>query len=318
MHPNPLSRSRWIADLCLLAVAAVWGSTFVVVKTATSSFPVLGFLTLRFLVALMVLLPFNLQRLQRRRPFSLWELKWGAAAGALFAGGYIFQTFSLRLTDSGRVGFITGLYVVLVPVLALFLLRYRISRRIVLALILSLIGMVFLGYVPGSSFTGDLLAFLCAVCYAGQILVVEKMPPQSDWRFMALMQSGMVVLICGGLMPILAEVRGCEGTLCSALLPFAETIPTSLPGDVLQVAAYTGILATAAALAVQIWAQKILPPSDAALIFAMEAPFAVVFGLIFLQESLTLTGAFGCALIFAAMLTVTLGTREVKGQPAPA
>ncbi|MFN7210168.1 MAG: EamA family transporter, partial [Aggregatilineales bacterium] len=75
-------------------------------------------------------------------------------------------------------------------------------------------------------------------------------------------------------------------------------------------AAFTGILATAFGLMVQVWAQRILPPSDAALIFALEAPFAVFFGVIFLNEVLTLLAVAGCALIFGGTLVVTLSAQQ--------
>jgi drug/metabolite transporter (DMT)-like permease len=302
---------RWFADILLLATAAVWGATFFMVKEATHEFPVLAFLLIRFSIAVLALLPFTLiPMIQRRRWPKRRDWLWGIAGGLLFWGGYLFQTFALRLSDSGRVGFITGLYVILVPLLAL--------PRILVGSALALIGMVLLGYAPGSNLLGDVLAMLCAVSYAGQILVVEKMPGESDWRFMALVQAGVVAVASGLVLPMLASTRGCDTVICTALANFAEPLPTAIPSLVWAVAAYTGLLATAAGLVVQTWAQRIVPPSDAALIFAMESPFSVVFGVIFLSEIVTPVALLGCAFIFAGMLTTTLRSKGECQKPVPA
>src|SRR5262245_6734287 len=112
-------RMRWVADLALLGIAVVWGATFFMIKDVTSVFPVVAFLAIRFTLASAALAPFVLHKGQK--PTRV-EWRWGVLAGLALCGGYIFQTFSLRLIDSGRTGFITGLYVVMVPILARVLL----------------------------------------------------------------------------------------------------------------------------------------------------------------------------------------------------
>lgn len=307
----PARRNRLLADTALLGIAAVWGATFFMVKDATATFPVMAFLTIRFALASLVLVPFAVRI--RRWP-TRQEWKWGLVAGITFCGGYIFQTFSLRMIDSGRTGFITGLYVVLVPVLALLLLRHAISLRVIVGAVLALIGLTLLSYAPGGNFVGDLLAFLCALSYALQILAVEKFPRGADWRVMAIIQSGCVAIISGVLLPILAMVRTCSTPLCQPFLLFADPLPTSLPLMVLGVAVFTGLLATALGLVVQVWAQRILPPSDAALIYAMESPFSALFGWMFLGETLKGTALLGCGLIMAGVLSTALNG-ESKPQP---
>ncbi len=300
-------RLRWAADLALLGIAAIWGATFFMVKDATREFSVMVFLTLRFTLASLVLLPFavRLGRWPTRR-----EWLWGIIAGLLFCGGYIFQTFALRLIGPGRTGFITGLYVVLVPILALVLLRHPISLRVLVGTGLAFVGLTLLSYAPGGDLIGDFLSFLCAVSYASQILAVEKFPRGADWRIMALIQSGCVAIVCGLLLPVLATVRTCSAPVCQSLLPFADPLPTSIPLNVWAVAAFTGVLATALGLAVQVWAQRILPPSDAALIFAMESPFSALFGIMFSGDVLTTGGLAGCGLILSGMLTTSLNSQE--------
>jgi drug/metabolite transporter (DMT)-like permease len=301
-------RVRWLADASLLGLAAGGGATFFMVKDATREFPVLAFLAIRFCIASLALLPLVLQA--RRWPTRA-ELRWGLLAGGLFCLGYIAQTFSLRLIDSGRTGFFTGLYVILVPILALFLLRHALTKRIILGAALALGGMTLLSYAPGSNFLGDVLAFLCALCFAGQILAVEKFPRGSDWRIMALIQSACVAVISAVLLPILAAVHGCSAPACAAVAPFTDAIPPAIPPEVWAVAGFTGLLATAAGLAIQVWAQRILPPSDTAIIFAMESPFSALFGALFLAEVLSGGGLLGCGLILAGMLVTTVGGSAV-------
>jgi drug/metabolite transporter (DMT)-like permease len=121
------TRLHRAAQLLLLVVAAVWGATFFMIKDATKDFSVLAFLALRFLLITVIMLPLIVPL--RRLP-TLQEWRWGLPAGLFLTFGYVFQTFAMRVIGSGRTGFITGLYVVIVPFLALILLRHRITRRI--------------------------------------------------------------------------------------------------------------------------------------------------------------------------------------------
>jgi drug/metabolite transporter (DMT)-like permease len=306
------SKRRLLADLSLLFIAAIWGATFFLVKDATRTFSVLAFLAIRFTLASLVLLPFVLKI--TRHPTRL-EMKWSILAGLAFCGGYIFQTLSLRLIDSGRAGFITGLYVILVPVLALVLLKHKLSLRSVIGAVLATVGLALLSNAPGGNIQGDVLAFLCALSYAIQIIAVERFPRNADWRIMAIIQSVCVALICGLLVPVQAGIQGCDIAICSSLQPFGEALPSSIPVSVWAVAAFTGILATAFGLAVQVWAQRQLPPNDAALIFAMESPFAALFGWLFRSEILTLTALLGCGLILLGMLTTALSSEAAEIPP---
>lgn len=309
---NPFN-SRLTAFILLGAVAAIWGATFFVIKDATATFSVLAFMTIRFAIASIALLPFVLSL--RRWP-NVAELRWGVGAGVLFTFGYIFQTFALRLADSGRVGFITGLYVVLVPLLALVLLRYRLKLRIIIATALALGGLTLLSYAPGGSFAGDLLAFLCALSFAGQIVLVEKFPKHTDWRYMAILQTICVALFCALLLPLMSAIPQCRSELCVVLQPFSDQFPTDLPLKVLGVAAFTGLLASAFGLWVQIWAQKILPPSDAALIYALESPFAAIFGVMMLGERLTFGAIVGCVLLSLSMVVMTVAGNQPTDRPS--
>jgi drug/metabolite transporter (DMT)-like permease len=304
---------RWLADASLLGIAAVWGATFFMVKDVTSTFPVLAFLVIRFVLASVSLIPLAWHG--RRWP-TRQEWQWGLIGGVTFCAGYVFQTFSMRLIDSGRTGFITGLYVVMVPILALVLLRHTMTLRVIGGTVLAFVGLTLLSYSPGGSLLGDGLALLCALSFALQIIAVEKFPRNADWRLMSLIQAGVVAAICAVLLPLLAALRTCQSALCAPLLVLADPLPTSLPLVVLLVAAFTGVVATAVGLALQVWAQRMIPPGDAALIYAMESPFSALFGFLFRGEMLTSGGLLGCGLILAGMLTTALGGEKATAPAA--
>jgi drug/metabolite transporter (DMT)-like permease len=308
----------WFANGALLIVAAIWGSTFIAVKESTKTYPVFAFLVMRFGLACLVLLPMAIRYAQRKGRYpskQAWQL--GIVAGMFLTFGYIFQTFALRASDSGRVGFITGLYVVAVPVLALLAFRYPITAHVMVGMVGALIGMMLLGNAPGGWQSGDWLAALCALSFAGQILAVEKVPKDTDWRFMALVQVSIVTLACLIIIPIVHVIHECSLPLCQTLAPFTDPLPGLPSADVLFASLYLGVLATAIAFGVQVWAQRVLPPSNAAIIFAMEAPFAVVFGILLGNEKLTALAFLGCGLIFAGMIITSLGSGQAHHEGEP-
>ena len=298
------SRQRLIADGALLLVALIWGSTFFMIKDATSHFAVLAFLTLRFAIAFCALIPFML-RTGRWPQRAEW--RWGILAGVLLGLSYAFQTFALRQLGAGRTGFLTSLYVVMVPFAALLLLRHPLRRRVLIGTACAVVGLILLSEAPGGDLIGDGLGIGCAALYALQILAVERFPKGSDWRIMAGVQLGTVAAICGGLFALLSITRGCDLGVCLALRPFADPLPPTLPIEVLAIALFTGITASSLAFSIQIWAQRILPPSDATLIYALESPFAALFGVIFLGEVLTIGALIGAGLMLAGMLITALG-----------
>ncbi len=305
---------RWAAEGTLLAVALIWGATFFMVKDATRDFSVLAFLALRFTLASLVMLPLVLHLGRWPRPA---EWRWGLIAGLILALSYISQTFALRGLGAGRTGFLTGLYVILVPFFALVLLRHRLQRRVLIGAGCAVIGLALLSGAPGGDLLGDGLALACAALYALQILAVERFPADADWRIMALLQLATVAVVCGALLPILAGTQGCSGGVCSLLAPFADPLPSAVPLPVFTSALFTGIAASSVALSVQVWAQRILPPSDAAVIYAMESPFAALFGIMFEGETLTIGALLGCALMLAGMLITSLGGSKARKREAP-
>jgi len=277
---------QWQADALLLLVALIWGSTFVLVKQSVAHFPVYAFLCLRFALAALVLLFLSAQRL---RALRLHTAGAGVAIGMLLFGGYAFQTVGLQYTTASKAGFITGLSVVIVPVLSTVLLKHMPERYALLGGVLSAVGLAVLtlerDLTPAH---GDLLVLACAFCFALHITAVSKFAPQTDALALTVVQVTVVALFSG-----VASL-----TTSGWLWP--------IPGNIWLAAAFTGMLATALAFTIQNRMQALTTATRTALIFATEPVFAAVFGYFLAGERLTNRGLLGCSLILLGMLFAEL------------
>jgi drug/metabolite transporter (DMT)-like permease len=283
-----MNRKQTIADLSLLALALAWGGTFVMVKDAVALIPVFTFLTLRFSVASITLAAAagpHLRRLDRR------ALGLSILAGLLFAAGYGFQTIGLTTSGPGRVGFITGLAVVFVPIGAAVIWQRRPNRSAISGVICALAGLALLtGGLSGDPITaGDVWVLLGTIGFAGQILVVAVLPRRIDPRALAAVQL-ISTTIGSGLMLLLIE---------------PPVWPTQLPvwGAVL----FTGVVVSGLGVLVQTWAQTFTSATHTALILASEPVFAALFGFILIGERLAPAQTIGCGLILIGMLISELG-----------
>lgn len=273
---------RLYADLALLAVTAIWGATFVIVKDAVSCYPAFSFLSLRFALAVFSFLPLLLGN---RNPAKLGELKAGFLTGFFLFAGYAFQTLGLKFTTASKAGFITGLSVVIVPILSALFLGQSPPRRVWVGAGLATIGLAFLSlkgsFIPS---TGDLLVLACAVAYAAQIVALGKFAPRMHPFPLTFAQLLIVMFM-------------------SIALALSIERPVPIPtSKVIWAAIFTGIPATSLAFCVQTFAQKYTSPSHAALIFSAEPVFAALFAFLIAGETLGPRELLGCILIIAAML----------------
>jgi len=165
------------ALVVLVAVTAVWGVTFVQVKDAVALYPLFAFLALRFAIASCTLAPPGLARLRTLGPAGV---RAGAFAGSLVAAGYVLQTAGLQRTSVSSTGFITGLYAVLTPLIALALFRVRIGAAAWAGVLLATIGLAFLSGVHAGAAAGDLLVLAGAAVYSLQIVLMERYAPRYD------------------------------------------------------------------------------------------------------------------------------------------
>jgi drug/metabolite transporter (DMT)-like permease len=262
--------------LLLVGVTAVWGWTFVVVQDAISAYGVLGFLALRFALASVALAPLLLGMTRR-------TLLVGSGIGLVLAIGYLFQTFGLRYTTPTNSGLITGLFVVFAPLTARAFFRVHISPRIVVAVFLSLTGMVLLaGQSPSGVRVGDMLTVVCAGALGLHIALLSRYAREHDAGSLALAQMlSMAVLF-------------------SVMWPFFE--PVALPPrEVILAIVLTGVVASAGAFYVQTAVQQRIPAARAAIILTTEPVFAAFFGYWLAGDRLSPEQLGGAALILSAL-----------------
>lgn len=309
LGPGPDGRGLQVrADLALLAVAAVWGGTFVMVKDALAVADAFTFMALRFgLAAISTLVVLALSRRVRQRlpnppdppggprPRALWRA--GLVLGLLLFAGYAFQTVGLRFTTPARAAFITGLSVVIVPLVLAVGLRRRV-RGIVWAgvalagggLALLSLGPDILAGGPVLSFgtvLGDVLVLGCAVAFALHVVALGDYAP----RFSAVPLVTLQLLLVFGL---------------SALAAIFERPSASQLLAIFPAAAFTGVFASAGPFLIQTWAQRRTTPTHTALVFSTEPVFGAVFAYLLGGEVLTAAALLGCALILLGMLITQL------------
>ena len=269
------------ALLVLIAVTAVWGVTFVQVKDAVALYPLFAFLAVRFAIASLTLAPAGARRL---RTLGRDGVVAGVIAGSLLGGGYALQTAGLERTSVSSTGFITGMYVVLTPLLALVLFRARAGARVWLGVALATIGLALLSGIHGGSVLGDLLVLAGAAVYSLQIVLMERYAPRYDALAFTLVE---MVTACAGLLAIalaLGELRVPHGwTVWGALL-------------------VTGVFASALAFLAQTWAQRRTTATQTALAFSLEPVWTAFFGYTLAGDRLGAMGWIGCGVIMAGIV----------------
>ncbi|MCP9486805.1 MAG: DMT family transporter [Gaiellaceae bacterium MAG52_C11] len=269
------------ALLALVAVTAVWGLTFVQVKDAVAIYPLFAFLAVRFAIASLVL---AVPAAPRLRSLGRSGTVAGAALGLLLASGYALQTAGLERTTVSSAGFITGLYVVFTPLLALLLFRTRVAAVVWLGVGLALVGLGLLSGVGAGDPVGDALVLAGSAAYSLQIVLLERYAPRYD--AIAFTQAEMLAAFGGFALVAVAagQIEVPSGwTVWGALL-------------------VTGIFASALGFLVQTWAQRRTSATRTALAFAMEPVFAGVFGFWLAGDRLGAIGWAGCAVIMAGIV----------------
>lgn len=272
---------RLKGDLTLLLAAVIWGTAFVAQRVAAQAGSIFIFNGLRFMLGILVLLPWaGLHWKFSRRDWGVVLL----AGLALFAGSAL-QQMGLQSTTAGNAGFMTSVYVVLVPVVLLIGWRERPHWLAWVAVCLSMAGAFLLS--TGGEFAfhpGDALELAGAFFWALHIVVLGKFAPSVHWARFAVGQ----MLIAGGLNLAVGAIF--EGSI-SVLQP-------AVFGPLI----YTGIFSAGVAYTLQVLGQRQTPPTDAALILSLEGVMAALFGWWWLHETLLPVQTWGCVLIFVAVL----------------
>ncbi|MFL0362588.1 DMT family transporter [Pseudobacillus sp. 179-B 2D1 NHS] len=290
---------RWAAELSLLFVALIWGVTFVIVQQAIDLLPPLLFNGIRFLcAALLLFLIIFLRKKMAGLTIKTW--KYGIILGICLAIGYAFQTIGLLYTTVSKTGFITGLSVVLVPLLSLILLKKKPAPGAAIGSVTAAGGLYLLtaGGADGWNI-GDFFVLICAFGFAFHIIFTDIYTQLSSALSLTAVQITTVAVLCllGGF--ILEDWQS------------ALTAANLLNSSVWSALLITAFLATALAFFVQTAAQKHTTPTRVVLLLAMEPVFGALTAFFWIDERLTAAGLTGCAFIFIGMLLAEIPVQKL-------
>jgi drug/metabolite transporter (DMT)-like permease len=277
-------KSATLALSALVLVTAVWGGTFVMVQSAIERMQVMDFLAWRFGLAAVLMIAIRPRCFKGITRQEVWR---GMALGGVLGLGYICQTYGLLWASASVSGFITGMFVVLTPVMSWLILRHKPGKRIWLAVVLATFGLGLLSLHGWAVGRGEMLTLACAVFYAIHIVGLGAWSSKYETYGFTVLQLAVVAIIA---------------TLTA--IPGGIEVPPD--AGVWAVVAVTAVLATAVAFLVQTWAQALVSPTRAAVVMTMEPVFAGIFGVIFAGDRLTTRIIAGAICVLAAMILVQL------------
>jgi len=282
------------SNLLLLITAIIWGFAFVAQRSGMEYIGPFTFNTARFAlgsISLIPLLVINKKKNHRENILPINDktfLYGGLSAGTILFLGATFQQGGLVFTDAGKAGFITGFYVILVPILGLFI-KQRTSALTWFGAIVAIIGLYFLSVNESLNINiGDILVLVGAFFWAIQILVIGFYSKRIDPFELAFSQ----FLVCAFLSLL--------GAISSETIIFSNIILAYVP------ILYAGFFSAGIAFTIQVVAQREAHPANAAIIMSLEAVFAVIGGWMILNESIDLRGLIGCSLMFIGMIVSQL------------
>jgi drug/metabolite transporter (DMT)-like permease len=289
--------SRLRADLYLLLVALIWGVAFVPQKLAFSHIGACTFVFSRFMISALLVAPFALREWRRKKAWGKIRPRLNSVLLMLvaFAGGVLFQQEGLATTSATNAGFLTGLYVIFVPIICRGVYGQSLSPWIFPAAFLSLLGTWLLSGGVSHIVPGDTLVVLCAVSFGLQVAMLGVLTRQTETPLVfAVLQYLFCASVAGVWMvmaehPTLADIQG-------ALWPIL----------------YAGVLSGGVAYTLQAVAQQYAPSSDAAIIMSGESLFAAIAGAIVLGDTLTAPQYAGCVLIAFAILMTEIAPYIIK------
>ncbi|MDQ0197587.1 DMT family transporter [Neobacillus ginsengisoli] len=289
------------ADIILLLVTVVWGTTFVLVQNAINLLEPFSFNGIRFLAAAILLIVCLF--IFERKQLKLLNVKLvlsGVFIGFWLFLGYATQTIGLLYTTTSKAGFITGLNVIFVPMFSLFLFKQYPSKNAIFGVLTATVGLFLLTMTDVTGLNmGDGFVFICAISFALQIIFTGKYSSKYPTLLLTVIQISTVACF----------------SMVSAFL-FEDwkksfNVMVLLSHDVLIALIITSVFATAIAFFVQTNFQKYTSATRVALIFAMEPVFAAITGYFGAHDHLSYSALFGCLLIFAGMVFAELPTGKI-------
>ena len=289
-------------NLLLVLTALIWGCAFVAQSVGVDYVGPFTFNSVRNILGGLTLLPVILirERVEKKEVKDEKQKKnerktliiGGICCGFFLAVASSLQQIGLIYTTAGKAGFITALYILIVPLLGL-LIGKKVGVKVWMGVALAVLGMYCLCITEGFAIAkGDILVMMCAFVFSLHILVIDYFSPKVDGVKMSCIQFWVCGILCA--IPMFLTETPQIGQILSAWLPIA----------------YAGILSCGVAYTLQIIAQKNVDPTVASLLLSLESVFAVLAGGIILHESLSLKEAAGCALVFAAIILAQLPDKK--------
>lgn len=283
-----LPTPRVAAAASLAGVAVIWGATFPLGKLVLRHLAPFQYLGGRFGLATVLMLPFAWRDL---KSLDGGAVSRGLVTGAVLFGAYALQTLGLRVTTASEAGLITGLSVVIVPLLAAIWVRRPADLLTTAGVAVAAGGLWLLAWQGLRPRTGDLLVLACAVAIAFHIILVGRFAPAIPPRGFAVLQIGTVAVLAVA-----------AGTL--------EPRPSAVPSQAIGAMAFMAVGATVLAYLVQSWAQRFTSPARTGLVFTIEPVAALAFGVLWLGESLSARQAAGAAAVLAGIAMGELARPE--------
>ncbi len=281
-------KKKVIANILLILTTLLWGTSFILTKNLTQEVPIFLYLGIRFSIAIIGFIPYliRIKRLNKK------ILLYGTLTGLLFYAVMVFQTLGIQTTTAGKAAFITGLSTIMVPFITWLGFRKAIKKRVWLAVIVSISGMVFL-LLEGESniIIGDFLVLICAVLYGLFIVLNDKYVRTVEVYLYSIVQLIVISVLSFGGSFLLNETY--------------DLLNVSLPFWLIFI--YMGLVLTTGTFIFQNWSQQHQGPTQTAIIFTLEPVFAVFFASFIIgDETMTWLGWLGCALIFIAILITVI------------
>jgi drug/metabolite transporter (DMT)-like permease len=296
-------REALAADLVLVVVTAIWGSTFIVNRLVLETSPPLLFVLARFTLAAAIL-----WLIARNRPRTPNLLRDSVAVGLLLAAGIGFQVVGQLFTTASKAAFVTGLSVPLTPVAGYLMTKKKPSRENLAGLVIAALGFAVLTWPRDAASglnTGDLLILVTAASYAVLIVIVSETARTHDVRWYSFGQIVFAAIGVGAVRLALAPFIHGNGTFLAA-----EARPLVVGRTVVLSLLWMALVATVVTFLAQTWAQARMPAAHAAILFALEPVFTALFAALFLGERMSRRDWAGAGLVLAGILVSELRGRD--------
>ena len=300
-------KNKEVSSAILLFMAAfIWGVAFVAQSVGMDYVGPFTFNGCRFLLGGLVLTPFAFLREKKYQKSKIYKnmaeeeqkkhrrvtLLGGLCCGVAICIASSFQQAGMLYTSVGKAGFITALYIVMVPVMGIFM-KKKVPAIVWMGVVLAAVGFYFLCITESFSINyGDVLLFLCAICFTFHILIIDYFAPKADGVALSCIQFWF------------------SGIVCMSIALFKETPNISAIFAAVVPILYAGVMSCGVAYTLQILGQKHMKPAIASLILSLESVISVLAGWVILKEVLTGRQLLGCALVFSAVILAQIPVKN--------